>query len=36
LRVALFATCLGEKLFPEPPRAIVTVLERPEEEGECG
>jgi L-lactate dehydrogenase complex protein LldE len=28
VRVALFVTCLGDTLFPEAPRATVTVLER--------
>jgi L-lactate dehydrogenase complex protein LldE len=28
VRVALFVTCLGDTLFPEAPRAAVTVLER--------
>ena len=28
MRVALFATCLGDTLFPEAPRAVVRVLER--------
>jgi len=28
VRVALFVTCLGDTMFPEAPRAAVTVLER--------
>jgi L-lactate dehydrogenase complex protein LldE len=28
VRIALFATCLGDALFPEAPRATVAVLER--------
>jgi L-lactate dehydrogenase complex protein LldE len=28
VRVALFATCLGDTLFPEAPRAVVRLLER--------
>jgi L-lactate dehydrogenase complex protein LldE len=28
MRVALFVTCLGDTLFPQVPRAVVTVLER--------
>jgi L-lactate dehydrogenase complex protein LldE len=28
MRVALFATCLGDTVFPAVPRAVVTVLER--------
>jgi L-lactate dehydrogenase complex protein LldE len=28
VRVALFATCLGDTIFPEAPRAVVRVLER--------
>jgi L-lactate dehydrogenase complex protein LldE len=28
MRIALFATCLGDMLFPAVPRAVVTVLER--------
>ena len=28
MRIALFATCLADTLFPEVPRATVTVLER--------
>jgi L-lactate dehydrogenase complex protein LldE len=28
VRVALFVTCLGDTLFPEAPRAAVTILER--------
>jgi L-lactate dehydrogenase complex protein LldE len=28
VRVALFATCLGDTVFPEAPKAAVTVLER--------
>jgi L-lactate dehydrogenase complex protein LldE len=28
MRVALFATCLGDTVFPNVPRAVVTVLER--------
>jgi L-lactate dehydrogenase complex protein LldE len=42
-RVALFATCLGDTLFPEAPRAVVEVLERlghevvfPREQTCCG
>src|SRR3982751_1328003 len=41
--VALFVTCLGDTLFPEAPRAAVTVLERlghevvfPREQTCCG
>jgi L-lactate dehydrogenase complex protein LldE len=43
VRVALFVTCLGDTLFPEAPRAAVTVLERlghevafPREQTCCG
>jgi L-lactate dehydrogenase complex protein LldE len=43
VRVALFATCLGDTLFPEAPRATVEVLERlgheavfPREQTCCG
>ncbi|HRA76242.1 MAG TPA: (Fe-S)-binding protein, partial [Propionicimonas sp.] len=28
LRVALFATCINDMMFPGTPRAVVTVLER--------
>ena len=28
MRVALFATCLGDTVFPDVPRAVVAVLER--------
>jgi hypothetical protein len=28
MRIGLFVTCLGDTLFPEAPRAAVTVLER--------
>jgi L-lactate dehydrogenase complex protein LldE len=28
LRIALFATCIGDAVAPEAPRAVVTVLER--------
>ena len=28
MRIALFATCLGDTLFPDAPKATVTVLER--------
>ena len=43
MRVALFATCVGDTLFPEAARATVEVLERlghevagPEEQTCCG
>jgi L-lactate dehydrogenase complex protein LldE len=43
VRVAVFATCLGDTLFPEAPRAVVHVLERlghevefPREQTCCG
>jgi L-lactate dehydrogenase complex protein LldE len=43
LRIGLFVTCLGDTLFPEAPRAAVTVLERfghdvvfPREQTCCG
>ena len=28
MRIALFATCLGDTVFPDVPRAVVAVLER--------
>jgi L-lactate dehydrogenase complex protein LldE len=28
VRIALFATCLGDTVFPDVPRAVVRVLER--------
>jgi L-lactate dehydrogenase complex protein LldE len=43
MRIGLFVTCLGDTLFPEAPRAAVTVLERlghdvvfPREQTCCG
>lgn len=43
MRIGLFVTCLGDTLFPEAPRATVTVLERlghdvvfPREQTCCG
>ena len=43
MRIALFATCIGDTLFPEACRATVEVLERlghevvfPEEQTCCG
>jgi len=43
VRIALFVTCLGDTLFPEAPKATVTVLERlghevvfPREQTCCG